>query len=121
MPLFTFEVARSDGDILLVDKRDLPGVEEIWGHLETIAIQLRHRGDLLLRVKDPNGGNVVLTGIANVIVSLERCRRTACPIKDLLAGRDKTPVAARAPCMSISVGEIPWLDLPDSLLGRPIR
>jgi hypothetical protein len=72
---------------------------------ETCCWWLRDEGDEI----------VALTGIANVVVSLERCRQATCPIKDLLAGRDER-LGLCAPCMSIAVRNIPGLDLPDTLL-----
>jgi len=115
MPLFTFQVLSPDGRILADDRRDLPSTAELWGHLEVIATRLRQHKDLLLVVRDEGDGIVALTGIANVIVSLERCRQTACPIKDLLEARNER-LDLCAPCMSIAVREIPGLDLPDALL-----
>jgi hypothetical protein len=117
MPLFTFQVLWPDGRVLADDRRDLPSNAELWGNLEVIAIQLRRHRDLLLVVRDEDDGIVALTGIANVIVSIERCRHATCPIKDLLAARDER-LGACAPCMSIAVREIPRLDVPDALL-RP--
>jgi hypothetical protein len=117
MPLFTFQVLWPGGRVLADDRRELPSSAELWGHLEVIAIQLRRRRDLLLVVWDEDDGIVAMTGIANVIVSLERCRQATCPIKDLLAGRNER-LGAYAPCMSIAVREIPGLDLPDTLLRR---
>jgi hypothetical protein len=113
MPLFTFQVLRPDGRVLADNRRDLPSSTELWGHLEVIAIQLRRHKDLLLVVRDEDDDIVALTGITNVIVSLERCRQSTCPIKDLLAGRNERPGAC-APCMSIAVREIPRLDLADA-------
>jgi hypothetical protein len=115
MPLFTFEVLGSDGDLLVASKRDLPGSAEAWGHLEVLALQLRQHNEVRLRVKDPDGIAIILTGIANPIASIERCRNLACPIKDLMAGRGGERLGACAPCMSIAVADIPWLDLPQSL------
>lgn len=115
MPLFTFQVLQPGGGVLADDRRDLPSSAELWGHLEVIAIQFRQHKELLLVVRDGDDGIVALTGIANVIVSLERCRRAICPIKDLLADRD-VRLGACAPCMSISVRDIPRLGMPDVLL-----
>ena len=113
MPLFSFEVLRPDGSNVVADERDLPSNAEIWGHLEVLAIQLRRHRDLQLRVKDLDGSIVVLSGIDIAIATIERCRRTTCPIKELLASGAR--ICACAPCMSIPVSEIPWLDLPDML------
>jgi hypothetical protein len=121
MPLFTFEVLGPDGFLLVADKRDLPGSAEAWGHLEVLALQLRQHNEVRLRVKDPEGTAIILTGIANPIASIERCRNIGCPIKDLLAGRGGERLAACAPCMSIAVAAIPWLDLPESLRRPPVR
>ena len=113
MPLFSFEVLWPDGSNLVADKRDVPSNVEVWGHLEVLAIQLRRHRDLQLRVKDADGSIVILSGIGVPIATIERCRRTTCPIKELLASGVRT--CACAPCMSIPVSEIPWLDLPDTL------
>jgi len=113
VPLYSFEVVRADGSNLVAAKRDLPSNADAWGHLEVLAIQLRHRRDVQLCVRDSDGSIVILSGIATVIATIEGCRRTACPIKDLLARGART--CACAPCMSIPVSEIPWLDLPDTL------
>jgi hypothetical protein len=118
MPQFKFQVLQPSRGILADDLRDLPSSAELWGHLEVIAIQFRKHKDLLLVVRNEDDGIVALTGIANVIVSLERCRRTTCPIKDLLAGRDDR-LDACAPCMSIAVRDIPRLRMPDVSL-RPL-
>src|SRR5260370_2471139 len=115
MPLFTFQVLRRGGHGLADNRRDLPSSAELWGHLEVIAIQLRGHKDLLLVVRDEDDDIVALTGIANVIASLERCRQSTCPIKDLLAGRNER-LGACAPCMSIAVREIPGLDVADASL-----
>ena len=115
MPLFTFQVLRPGGHVLADNRRDLPSSAELWGHLEVIAIQLRGHKDLLLVVRDEDDDIVALTGIANVIASLERCRQSTCPIKDLLAGRNER-LGACAPCMSIAVREIPGLDVADASL-----
>ena len=113
MPLFSFEVLRPDGSSLVADKRDLPSNAEVWGHLEVLAIQLRRHRDVQLCVKDSDGSIVILSGIDIPIATIERCRRTTCPVKELLASGART--RACAPCMSIPVSEIPWLDLPDML------
>jgi hypothetical protein len=115
MPLFVFQLLWPGGRVLAEDRRELPSSAELWGHLEVIAIQLRRHKDLLLVVRDEDDDIVALTGIANVIVSLERCRQATCPIKDLLAGRNER-LSAGAPCMSVAVREIPGLDLPDASL-----
>jgi len=115
MPLFTFEVLGSEGNLLAAGKRDLAGSGEVWGYLEVLAIQLRQRPDVRLRVRDADGAPIILTGIANPIASIERCRKTTCPIKDLLAGVGGERLEACAPCMSIPVSEIQWLDLPEWL------
>ena len=117
MPLFTFEALLTDGANIVADTRDLPSSAEAWGPLEVLAIQLRQRKEVLLRVKDKDGLNVILTRVANAIVSIERCRKTTCPIKDLLAVRGGEQLDACAPSKSIPVSEIPSPDLPDSLLS----
>jgi hypothetical protein len=117
MPLFTFQVLWPGGRVLASDRRDLPSSAELWGHLEVIAIQLRRHKDLRLVVRDKHDEIVALTGIANVLVSLERCRQLTCPIKDLLAGRDER-LGNCAPCMSIAVREIPGLDLVKASIER---
>jgi hypothetical protein len=121
MPLFTFEVLGPDDLLLVADKRDLPSGGEAWGHLEVLALQLRHHSEVRLRVKDPDGIAIILTGIANPIASIERCGNVACPIKDMLAGRDGGRPEACAPCISIALAEIHWLDLPESLRRPPVR
>jgi hypothetical protein len=121
MPLFTFEVLGPDDLLLVADKRDLPSSAEAWGHLEVLALQLRQHSEVRFRVKDPDGIAIILTGIANPIASIERCRHVACPIKDLLAGRDGGRRESCAPCMSIALAEIPWLDLPESLRRPRVR
>ena len=118
MTMFTFQVLRPDGSVLAGDRRDLPSNKEMWGHLEVIAIQLRGRRDLVLRVSDEDGGIVASSGIASVVESLKRCRKVACPIKDLLASPDQE-IGACAPCMSIAVLNIPRLDLPDAPFHAP--
>ena len=112
MPLFSFEVLGPDGSNLVADKRDLPSNAEVWGHLEVLAIQLRRHRDVQLCVKDSDGSIVILSGIGIPIATIERCRWTTCPIKELLASGART--CACAPCMTIPVSEIPWLDLPDT-------
>lgn len=114
MPLLSFEVLRPDGSNLVASKRDLPSIADAWGHLEVLAIQLRHRRDVQLCVRDSDGSIVILAGITVVIATIERCGRTGCPIKDLLASGARSCLCA--PCMSIPVSEIPWLDLTDTLL-----
>jgi len=113
MPLFSFEVLRPDGSNLVSDKRVLPSNAEAWGYLEVLAVQLRRHRDVQLCVKDSDGSIVILSGIATLIATIERCGRTTCPIKDLLASGARR--RACAPCMSIPLSEIPWLDLPDTL------
>jgi hypothetical protein len=113
VPLYSFEVVRPDGSNFVAAKCDLPSNADAWGHLEVLAIQLRHRRDVQLCVRDSDGSIVILSGIALVIATIERCRQTACPIKDLLASGARA--CACAPCMSIPVSEIPWLDLADTL------
>lgn len=110
MTLFTFQVLRPGGSVLAGDRRDLPSNQELWGHVEVIAIQLRGHRDLVLRVSDGDGGIVASVSIASVIESLKQCRKVACPIKDLLASPDQE-ISACAPCMSIAVLDIPRLDL----------
>ncbi|HKN27056.1 MAG TPA: hypothetical protein VJY34_03905 [Roseiarcus sp.] len=112
MPLFSFEVSRPDGSNLVADKRDLPSNTEAWGHLEVLAIQFRRHRDVQMCVRDSDGSIVILSGIAILIATIERCGRTMCPIKDLLASGARR--CECAPCMSIPVSEIPWLDLPDT-------
>src|SRR5260370_5262466 len=109
MPLFTFQVLRPGGHVLADNRRDLPSSAELWGHLEVIAIQLRGHKDLLLVVRDEDDDIVALTGIANVIASLERCRQSTCPIKDLLAGRNER-LCACPPCLVIPGPRNPRLD-----------
>jgi len=121
MPLFTFEVVGPDDLTLVADERDLPSSAEAWGHLEVLALQLRRHSQLRLRVKDPEGVVIIRTGVAPPIASIERCRNVACPIKDLLAGRGGEGRETCAPCMSIAVAEIPWLDLPEPLRRRSFR
>ncbi len=113
MPLFSFEVLRPDGSNLVADKRDLPSNAEVWGHLEVLAIQLRRHRDVQLCVKDSDGSIIILSGVGIPIATIEKCRWTTCPIKELLASGART--RACAPCMSIPVSEIRWLDLPDML------
>jgi len=113
MPLFSFEVLGPDGSNLVADKRDLPSSAEVWGHLEVLAIQLRRHRDVQLCVKDSDGSIIILSGVGIPIATIEKCRWTTCPIKELLASGART--RACAPCMSIPVSEIPWLDLPDML------
>ena len=118
MTLFMFQVLQPDGSVLAGDRRDLLSNKEIWVHLEVIAIQLRGHRDLVLRVSDEDGGIVASSGIASVVESLKRCRKVACPIKDLLASPDQE-IGARATCMSIAVLNIPRLDLPDAPFHAP--
>ena len=95
MPLFSFEVLWPDGSNLVADKRDVPSNVEVWGHLEVLAIQLRRHRDLQLRVKDADGSIVILSGILP-IATIERCRRTTCPIKELLAAACELALARHA-------------------------
>jgi hypothetical protein len=108
VPHYSFEVVRADGSSLVAAKRDLPSHADAWGHLEVLAIQLRHRRDVQLCVRDSDGSIVILSGIAIAIAAIERCGWTACPIKDLLASG--APTCACAPCMTIPVSKIPWLN-----------
>ena len=112
MPLYSFEVVRADGSNLVAAKRDLPSNAEAWGYLEVLAIQFRRHRDVQMCVRDSDGSIVILSRIAILIASIERCARTTCHVKDLLASGARRRVCA--PCMSIPVSEIPWLDLPGS-------
>jgi hypothetical protein len=110
MTLFTFQVVRPDGSVLLGDQRELPSIKELWGHLEVMAIQLRRHRELQLIVKDLEEGIVAMSGVASVLDSLKLCRKAGCPMKDLL-GVGVAEIGASAPCMTIAVLEIPRLDL----------
>jgi hypothetical protein len=118
MTLFTFQVVRPDGSVLLGDRRDLSSTKELWGHLEVMAIQLRRHRELQLIVRDTEDGIVAMSGVASVIDSLKLCRQVSCPIKGLLAGSVEER-GASAPCMTIAALEIPRLDL--RLGARPRR
>ena len=115
--LFTFQVLRPDGSVLLGDRRELPSIRELWGHLEIMAIQLRRHRELQLIVRDTEDGIVAMSGVASVLDSLKLCRKAGCPIKDLLGGSVEE-IGASAPCMTIAVLEIPRLDL---RLSRGLR
>ena len=120
MTQFTFQVVRPDGSVLLGDRRELPSVKELWGHLEVMAIQLRRHRELQLIVRDTEDGIVAMSGVASVIDFLKLCRHVGCPIKERLAGSVEE-IGAIAPCMTVAVLEIPRLDLRLSRRPREVQ
>lgn len=83
MPQVAFEIARRDGPRVLVRELSLPDYRGAWCHAEALAREHKDSLDSYILVKDENGDVIIRTGIVAALRSIQKCRRTNCPLKRL--------------------------------------
>ncbi|MCI4678704.1 hypothetical protein K9U39_07630 [Rhodoblastus acidophilus] len=74
MTLFSFEVVRAGRPPLLVRTRDLDDLAAAWREVEIVALMMRNYPGASIRVKNAEGGIVILAGLATALATAERCR-----------------------------------------------
>ncbi len=75
MPLFSFEIARAGKLPLVVQTKNLDGFSALWREVEALAEAVKHYSGATIRVKNAEGGIVILAGVATAIATMEKYRR----------------------------------------------
>jgi hypothetical protein len=75
MPVFSFEIARVGKLPLVVKTKDMESFSAIWREVEVLAEALRNYSGATIRVKNDEGGIVILAGVATTLATIERYRR----------------------------------------------
>jgi hypothetical protein len=74
MTLFSFEVVRAGRPPLVVRTTDLDDPAAAWREVEIVALMMRNYPGASIRVKNAEGGIVILAGLATALATAERCR-----------------------------------------------
>ncbi len=75
MPVFSFEIARVSKPPLVVQTKDLDSFSAIWREVEVLAEAVRNYSGAAIRVKNEEGGIVILAGVATALATIEKYRR----------------------------------------------
>lgn len=81
MPLFSFEIAQGGKPPFVARTESLPDIRAAWCQVEALALTIGHRDGASIRVKNADGGIVILTGVATALAMIEKCNRPDCPLK----------------------------------------
>jgi len=78
MPLFSFEIARVAKPPLFAQTQSLADMPAVWRQVEALAVAFRNYTGACIRVKNAEGGIIILTGVATALATIEkRAARTA--------------------------------------------
>jgi hypothetical protein len=80
MPLFSFEIAQVGKPPFVAQTQWLDDLATAWRQVEALALAVRHFQGASIRVKNAEGGIVILTGVATALATIEKCRRPNCPL-----------------------------------------
>jgi hypothetical protein len=81
MPLFSFEIAQGGKPPFVARTESLPDIRAAWCQVEALALTIGRRDGASIRVKNADGGIVILTGVATALAMVEKCSRLDCPLK----------------------------------------
>jgi hypothetical protein len=81
MPLFSFEIAEVGKPPFVARTQSLPDIRAVWCKVEALALTIGNRDGASIRVKNAEGGIVILTGVATALAMIEKCSRPDCPLK----------------------------------------
>jgi hypothetical protein len=95
MAAFTFEYSRLGEKPIVSETIDIAHPQEVWCHVEALALKLGERPGAFIRVRDHKGQAVVRAGVATALASIETCCCRGCPLKN---GAPGSAVAVPAPC-----------------------
>ena len=83
MPLFSFEIAQPGKPAFVAQTQSLDDIAAAWCQVEALALAARNCPGASIRVKNADGGIIILTGVATALATIEKCRRPACPLKSM--------------------------------------
>lgn len=101
MTAFTFEYSVTGERPIASETIDILHPQEVWCHVEALAVRLGERPGAFIRVRDGKGHAVVRAGVATALASIETCCCKGCPLKKgAPAGARAIPAPCRydAPC-----------------------
>jgi hypothetical protein len=81
MPLFSFEIAQVGKPPFVARTQSLPDIGAAWCQVEALALTIGKRNGASIRVKNADGGIVILTGVATALAMIEKCTRPDCILK----------------------------------------
>jgi hypothetical protein len=81
MPLFSFEIAEVGKPPFVARTQSLPDIRAAWCQLEALALTIGNRDGASIRVKNADGGIVILTGVSTALAMIDKCSRPDCPLK----------------------------------------
>jgi hypothetical protein len=81
MPLFSFEIAQGGKPPFVARTQSLPDIRAVWCQVEALALTIGKRDGASIRVKNAEGGIVILTGVATALAMIDKCARPDCPLK----------------------------------------
>lgn len=81
MPLFSFEIAEAGKQPFVAQTQSLPDIRAAWCKVEALALTIGNREGASIRVKNAEGGIVILTGVATALAMIEKCSRPDCALK----------------------------------------
>jgi hypothetical protein len=87
MAAFTFEIIRQGEAPVIADVLALTDERAVWCHVEALALRIKNSDGTSIRVKNPQGETIVLTGVASALASIEKCSCKRCPLKQGLERR----------------------------------
>jgi hypothetical protein len=72
MPLFSFEIVRDRKPPFFAQTQTLTDIAAVWRQVETLAVAFRNYTGASIRVKNAEGGIIVLTGVATALSIIEK-------------------------------------------------
>jgi hypothetical protein len=87
MPLFSFEIAQVGKPPFVAQTQALDDIAAAWCQVEALALAARNWPGASIRVKNADGGIIILTGVATALATLDKCRRPDCPLKNMKGGK----------------------------------
>ncbi|WP_374545220.1 hypothetical protein [Rhodoblastus sp.] len=97
MPQFSFEIAQVGKPPFVVQTQMLDDISAAWCQVEALAFAVRHCSGASIRVKNADGGIIILTGVATALATLEKCGRPNCPLKHIKGAAGKAPLSRMLP------------------------
>ncbi len=95
MTAFTFEYSHAGEKPIVSETIDIAHPQEVWCHVEALALRLGERPGAFIRVRDGKGHAVVRAGVATALASIDTCCCKGCPLK---TGAPVGESAIAAPC-----------------------